>query len=180
MKKTLIITAALLAGIATQANAQIVTKKFQVVASGFEGGAPIGTVKGIFEFTYNSAAFLTPPALVNVTGFNVPYAGAALFSFNKMNDMLTVGNNIGFNTYTVSPATPGFGFFLKNLSTNPGIGSLSYSANGQIWHASEFTVTVPSGVPEASSWVMMIGGFGAAGGLLRATRRRRTGDQAFA
>lgn len=179
MKKLLILAAALLAGTATQANAQIVTKKFQIVASGFEGGAPIGTVTGIFEFTYDSSKFITPPALADVTGLNVPYAGPALFSFNKMNDMLTVGNNINLGSYTVSPGTPGFGFFLKNLSSTPTISSLAYSANGQIWHASQIAVSVPSAVPEASSWAMMIGGFGAVGGGLRVTRRR-TGARIFA
>ena len=181
MKKSLIIAAALLTGTATQANAQIVTKKFQIVASGFDGAAPIGTVKGIFEFTYNSGAFLTPPAPVALTGFNVPYAGTALFSFNKMNDMLTVGNNIGFGSYTLSPATAGFGFFLKNVSTNPNISSFGYSTGaGKIWYASNVTVSPASAVPEASTWAMMIGGFGAAGGVLRAARRRRAVDKVFA
>ena len=179
--KYLIVAAALLAGTATRADAQIVTKKFQIVATGFEGGAPIGTVKGIFEFTYNSSSFLTPPAPVTLTGFNLPFAGPALFSFNKMNDMLTVGNNIGFGSYTVSPAVAGFGFFLKNVSTNPNISSFSYSTGGgQIWHASSITVSAPSAVPEASAWAMMIGGFGAAGGVLRASRRRRTAGASFA
>jgi hypothetical protein len=180
MKKIMILAAALLAGTATQANAAVVTKSFQIVASGFEGGAPMGTVKGIFEFTYDDSKFLTPPALVTVSGFNVPFAGPALFSFNKMNDAMVVGNNIGFGSYTVGPATPGFGFYLKGLSGTPSLGSLSYSANGQIWHATEFSVSAPSGVPEASTWAMLIGGFGAVGVALRKARRRRTMGQAFA
>jgi len=180
--KYLIVAAALLAGTATQADAQIVTKKFQIVATGFEGGAPIGTVKGIFEFTYNSGSFITPPAPVALTGFNLPFAGPALFSFNKMNDMLTVGNNIGaFGSYTVSPAVAGFGLFLKNVSTNPNISSFTYSTGaGKIWHASSITVSPASAVPEASAWAMMIGGFGAAGGVLRVSRRRRTAVASFA
>ncbi|MET0308496.1 MAG: hypothetical protein ABW023_07300 [Sphingomonas sp.] len=180
MKKIVILAATLLAGTATQASAAVVTKSFQIVASGFEGGAPMGTVKGIFEFTYDDTKFLTPPALVNVTGFNVPFAGPALFSFNKMNDAVVVGNNIGFGSYTVGPATPGFGFYLKGLSGTPSLGSLTYSAGGKLWHATEFSVSAPSGVPETSTWAMLIGGVGAVGGVLRTARRHRSTGRAFA
>jgi hypothetical protein len=183
MKTISILAAAALAcTAATRADAQMVTRSYAVTASGFEAGAPMGIVKGIFEFTYDSAAYLTAPSPVGLTisGFDLPYAGPALFSFNRNYDMLTVGNNIGFNMYTVSPSAPGFGFFLNSLSSVPTIGSFLYSANGQVWHASQFSVTDPSAVPEASSWALVIGGVAVAGGTLRHARRRRAVRRAFA
>jgi hypothetical protein len=163
----LLAATACLAG-AQQASAAVVTRNFQITAFGFESGAPVSVVSGKFSYTYNDAAFITPPAAVALSDFNVPYAGTALFSFNKGNDVLITGTNIGFVNYTVSPNTPGFGFFLQHPGTTPQISSLVYSAGlGALYHASRINVVDLDAVPEPATWAMMIAGFGLVGGLAR-------------
>ena len=162
---------------ANQADAAIVTKHFVVSATGFEAGAPIPTASGIFSFTYDDAAFITPitAAGLTITNFNVPYTGVAKFTFNKGNDFLLVSDNVsGLVSFTVSPVVPGFGFFIRHPNATPEIQTLLYSANGKIWHAARINVAAIAAVPEPASWALMITGFGAAGAALRASRRRRT------
>jgi hypothetical protein len=153
---------------AHQASAAVVTKHFQITALGFEAGAPVPVVSGKFTYTYNDQAFITPPAAVVLSGFNVPFMGTALFSFNKGNDVLTTGNNIGLLSYTVSPNAPGFGFFLQHPATAPQVSSFVYSAGlGALYHASRINVIDLDAVPEPASWAMMLAGFGLVGGLSR-------------
>lgn len=167
----LLAATATLAG-AHQASAAVVTKHFQITALGFEAGAPVPVVSGQFVYTYNDQAFVTPPAAVMLSGFNAPFMGTALFSFNKGNDVLITGNNIGLVSYTVSPNTPGFGFFLRHPGGKPQVSSFVYSAGtGALYHASRISVVNLDAVPEPATWAMMLAGFGAVGGL---ARRRRT------
>ena len=166
--------------VAGASNATVVTQAFSLTASGFEAGAPVEPVSGLFTFTYDDAAFLTPPSAVGLTlsGFNVPYAGPALFSYIKGSNLLVVGNNLGgFGSFTVSPATPGFGFAITNVSTTPTVSSFTYSADGHLWHASNITLTA---VPEPTAWSLMIAGFGLAGAGLRLARRDRRAGLAAA
>lgn len=173
MKLAALLVASLAALTANQAGAAIVTKTFSVSATGFGVGAPIQTVSGLFTFTYDNAAFITPPSPngLTISNFNVPYTGTAAFSFNKGNNFLMVSNNItGLTAYTVSPNTPGFGFFINNPGGVPQINSLVYSTGaGQVWTSLQVSV---ASVPEPASWAMMIGGFGLAGAALRASRRK--------
>jgi len=163
----LLAATASLAG-AQQASAAVVTKQFQITAVGFESGAPVPFVSGKFTYTYNDAAFVTPPAAVGLSDFNVPFMGTALFSFNKGNDVLITGNNIGLVSYTVSPVTPGFGFFLQHPGGKPQVSSFVYSAGtGAIYHASRINVVDLDAVPEPATWAMMLAGFGLVGGLAR-------------
>ena len=151
------------------ANAAVVTKSYSITAKNFEAGAPIDLVTGIFTFTFDNAAPITPPSAagLTVTGFNVPFAGPALFSFTKGSDLLTVGNNIGFGSYTVSPATPGFGFAMLGISSTPTISNLTYSADGKLWHSSNVTVAAVAPVPEPAIWALMMLGFGGMGYAMR-------------
>jgi hypothetical protein len=107
-----------------------------------------------------------------LSGFNAPFMGTALFSFNKGNDVLITGNNIGLVSYTVSPNAPGFGFFLQHPGGKPQVSSFVYSAGaGALYHASRINVVNLDAVPEPATWAMMLAGFGVVGGL---ARRRRT------
>jgi hypothetical protein len=166
-----------LAGIAAnQAGAAIVTQNFAVGATGFGADAPVQNVSGTFSFTYDNAAFITPisPVGLKITNFNVPFTGPALFSFNKGNNFLMVSNNItGLTSFTITPNTPSFGFFLKNPGGTPQITNLSYSANGKIWNSNQVTVSAVAAVPEPASWTLMISGFGVLGAAVRASRRRQ-------
>jgi hypothetical protein len=154
---------------ATQANAAVVTKSYSITATNFENGAPTDPVTGIFTFTFDNAAPITlpSPAGLTLTGFNVPYTGPALFSFTKGSDMLIVGNNIGLGSFTVSPATPGFGFAMLGVSSTPTISNFTYSANGKLWHSSNVTVAAVAGVPEPATWALMMLGFGGVGYAMR-------------
>jgi hypothetical protein len=164
------ISAAALATITTtQANAAVVTKSYSITATNFESGAPTDPVTGIFTFTFDNAAPITLPSLagLTLTGFNVPYAGPALFSFTKGSDMLIVGNNIGLGSFSVSPATPGFGFAMLGVSSTPTISNLTYSAGGKLWHSSNVAVAEVSAVPEPATWALMMVGFGGMGYAMR-------------
>jgi hypothetical protein len=158
--------------VAGASHAAIVTQSFALTASGFEAGAPVEPVTGLFTFTYDSAAFLTPPSAVGLTisDFNVAYAGPALFQYTKGSNLLIVGNNIGLGSFTIAPGTPGFGFAISNVSTTPTISSFTYSADGHLWHAANVSLTA---VPEPQTWSLLIAGFGLAGAGLRLARRNR-------
>lgn len=158
--------------IAGSSSAAIVTQTFALTASGFEAGAPVEPVTGLFTFTYDQAAILTPPSAIGLTvsGFNVAYNGPALFQYTKGSNLLIVGNNVGLGSFTVSPATPGFGFAITNVSTTPTVSSFTYSADGHLWHASNISLTA---VPEPGTWALLIAGFGLAGAGLRLARRSR-------
>nr|WP_254447641.1 PEPxxWA-CTERM sorting domain-containing protein [Sphingomonas sp. ID1715] len=167
------LAAASAVALGAQADAAVITQHFAVTATGFEADAPVQNASGVFSFTYDNAAFITPISSVGlkITGFNVPFDREAKFSFNKGNDFLMVSDNItGLTAFTVSPVIPGFGFFLRHPGGTPEIQSFLYSGNGAIWHASQISVQRVAGVPEPASWVLMIGGFGLAGAALR-TRR---------
>lgn len=168
------ISAAVLAMPTTQANAAVVTKSYSITATNFEPGAPSDPVTGIFTFTFDNAAPITLPSPVglSVTGFNVSYSGPALFSFTKGSDMLIVGNNIGLGSFSVSPTTPGFGFAMLGVSSAPSISSLTYSANGKLWHSSNVTVAAVQAVPEPATWALIIIGFGGMGYVVRRKPRR--------
>lgn len=153
-------------------NAAIVTQTFALTASGFEAGAPVEPVSGLFTFTYDQAAILTPPSAAGLTvsDFNVAHNGPALFQYTKGSNLLIVGNNVGLGSFTVSPATPGFGFAITNVSTTPTVSSFTYSADGHLWHAANISLTA---VPEPGTWSLLIAGFGLAGAGLRLARRSR-------
>jgi hypothetical protein len=163
------ISAAALVTPTTQANAAVVTKSYSITATNFESGAPTDPVTGIFTFTFDNAAPITlpSPAGLTLTGFNVPYAGPALFSFTRGSDMLIVGNNIGLGSFSVSPATPGFGFAMLGVSSTPTISNLTYSAGGKLWHSSNVAVAEVSAVPEPATWALMMVGFGGMGYAMR-------------
>ncbi|MBS0502935.1 MAG: PEPxxWA-CTERM sorting domain-containing protein [Proteobacteria bacterium] len=173
MKRAALLAATLFGITANQADAAIVTRHFLISANGFAADAPVQTASGIFSFTYDEAAFLTPVAPVTkVTSFNVPFNGPALFTYNKGNNFLMVSNNItGLTAFTITPNAPTFGFFIKNPGGAPQVTNLSYSANGKIFSSSQVAVQALAAVPEPASWALMIGGFGLAGAALR-TRPR--------
>ncbi|WP_232328669.1 MULTISPECIES: PEPxxWA-CTERM sorting domain-containing protein [Sphingomonas] len=181
MKLAALLVASALGITANQADAAVVTKHFVVSATGFEAGAPVPTASGVFSFTYDNAAFITPitSAGLAIRNFNLPYTGVAKFTFNKGNDFLMVSDNIsGLVSFTISPVVPGFGFVLRNPGGTPFIQTFLYSGSGKIWHASRIGVRELAAVPEPASWLMLIAGFAATGAALRASRRR--GKVAFA
>lgn len=174
MRFPMFLAAAGAAALSAQVDAAVITQHFRVTASGFEAEAPVPTASGVFSFTYDNAAFITPISSVGlkITGFNVPYSREAKFSFNKGNDFLMVSDNItGLTAFTISPVIPGFGFFLLHPAGTPQVQTFLYSGNGAIWHASQINVQQVAGVPEPANWALMIGGFGLAGAALR-TRRK--------
>lgn len=174
MRKFCLLLAASFGALASNADAAIVVQSFNISATGFESGAPTETVNGSFTLTYDNEAiqFFPTSAGLTVAGLNIDYAGDALFTFNPFTGLMTVGNNIGFNSYTMNPSIPGFGFFLSNAATAPTITSFAYSANGRVWHASRIDVA-QGAVPEPATWAMLIAGFALIGAALRSRRARR-------
>lgn len=74
-----------------------------------------------------------------------------------------------------SDAMPGGGFVYLNNGDNFGLltsSAWNQTGQGDVWFKATFNA-VAGGVPEPSTWAMMIFGFGAVGGAMR-TRRRRT------
>lgn len=103
------------------------------------------------------------------------------FSTGPITAFFDIGPGIQFDLGTinsVSFAPDGVGGSLKLIASGvfritgydptPAVVTLTTQADG----LTSFSATARSAVPEPASWALMIGGFGLAGGMLRASRRR--------
>jgi len=173
MKATILLLASAALGcFAVPAGATVITRTYNIKASGFGAGAPVDAVAGSFTLTYDKDAPIIPQTTngLSIAGFNLPYDGAARFSYQRGGDFLTISNNFtGFFAYTLGGAGNKFGFSIMNLSTAPKINVFGYSKDGAFYNASRVTVT-QGAVPEPASWALMIAGFGMVGATLRSRR----------
>jgi hypothetical protein len=111
---------------------------------------------------------------VKLNGFDL---GA--WPHNVLNSQITIVDGLGSILFSSGPITIGTG----DLSTHFNFALTSANGLGIQWGPSGFNVgidnidfTISDGagvVPEPSSWVMMLAGFGLVGGALRSTVRHR-------
>jgi hypothetical protein len=114
----------------------------------------------IFEKSWNNITFNFSDLDGAESNFTLLVNGTALFSATpNLGDLactFCLINN-GENKFTVS---------------GEGINSLAFEFDPGIENAKQFRVEGVSGVPEPTTWAMMILGFGAVGAMLRHARRR--------
>jgi hypothetical protein len=182
MRKTLIALAsvATLALGSTAANASALVLSPGVAAPGPNLTPP---VSGTFGNSFNPA---TPGMFTDVFNFNL--TGASLANGSLISISLNGGNNIDFNpatcpTCAVLLDSTAFtlvssgGFDVFTLSpTNLALGPHAFTITGNITsgptaaYTGTFNLNLP--VPEASTWAMMLLGFGAIGLTMRGRRRK--------
>ncbi|WP_213980531.1 PEPxxWA-CTERM sorting domain-containing protein [Sphingomonas sp. dw_22] len=135
---------------------------------------PAGSV---FENTFLAAGpSSTSPATLT---FGAGYGYLSfLWGSPDGHNLLTITTSLG-NTATFTAAGLGFDTSgnqnfsqyvqFETLGTNEYISTVSFASSQDAFEAANFRV---AGVPEASTWAMMIVGVGAAGGMLRRRRVR--------
>ena len=101
--------------------------------------------------------------------FSVSFAGAlSTFSFENVSN--SAGSATAFDATNNALTSVSFSAFPGLFTLNAaGIRSVTFSTNGQ-FGVDNFTFAETGGVPEPTSWALMIGGFGLTGAALR--RRR--------
>jgi len=146
------------------ANAAVITRNYDIVASGFvrtfggSGTAPTDPVLLNFDLTFDSAVITTNSSLgIQVNSFNLPYTLSS-FSYApggtlSLSSLFT--QNVGFG---ISP--PGFGAFINSPLNNSSGGYFRYIpvANSISNDWSDFSISVRSTerhVPEPSTIALL-------------------------
>jgi hypothetical protein len=178
MRKTLIALAsvATLALGSTAANASALVLSPGVAAPGPNVTPP---VSGTFGNSFNPA---TPGMFTDVFNFNL--TGASLANGSLVSISLNGGNNIDFTCATCTVRLDSTAFTLMSSGafdvftlnpTNLALGPHAFTITGNITsgpsaaYTGTFNLNLP--VPEASTWAMMLVGFGAIGFAMRGRRR---------
>jgi hypothetical protein len=182
MRKTFMAIAgvAALALSSTAANATSITLSPNNVAPGPSIAPP---ASGIFGNSFNPA---TPGLFTDVFNFNL--TGASLANGSLISISLQGGNNIDFNPATCptcSVRLDSTAFTLMSTGTtdiftlnptNLALGPHAFTITGNIIsgpsasYSGTFNLNLP--LPEASTWAMMLLGFGAIGFAMRGRRRQ--------
>jgi hypothetical protein len=184
MRKTLIALAsvATLALGSTAANATAITLSPTAIAPGPNLTPP---VSGTFGNSFNPVAPATsinPGMFTDVFNFNL--TGPSLANGSLISISLNGGNNIDFTCATCAVLLDSTAFTLVSTGTtdtftlNPtslALGPHAFTITGNIVsgpsasYTGTFNLNLP--VPEASTWAMMLLGFGAIGMAMRGRRR---------
>jgi hypothetical protein len=127
------------------------------LTAGQDFGKQLGIGGGSVSFTnfllaYAADNLLAPNAFqIDEAIFNVPGGG-----FNSDADFLTVTGNFGIGTIIAPVAV--------DVSINPHNGKLDITTYDSPWTETAFVnATVTPGVPEPSTWAMLVAGFGLLG-----------------
>jgi hypothetical protein len=167
------LTALLLAGTASGAQAAAVQRSFEFYATGFGAGAPLANITGTFSVTYdtaiNSAGSLDSLS-ISYPGFSFTAANTA-YNYSSSGFMTIGGSAQGASSVATNVPDFVLQFMGANSPSNSYFPlSVSYSTGtGTSW-SGDFQIspyTPPPAVPEPASWAMMLGGFAAAGLYLR-------------
>ena len=185
MKRSAILLSALVVGGAVMgagaANAALVHDLVTFSASGFERDAgpdpaPVDPVTGSFTISFDPTLIYTDEtAGITITpgSLNIVLDSALSFSYNASGSGLPSGTLVvgglsdGAQQVQFSPSTNDFWLFINNFATSPSFDQVGYSqtslsiANLFDTHSGTVTVTpiTPGGVPEPSTWAMLLGGF---------------------
>ena len=183
--------------VAGQANAATVTREFTLTASSFVNffnePAPFTSLTGTFRLTYDDAGNSfsgTPDSIAIVTDGRTnagPFSAAASFGYFQasppmvLNPRLGVGGAVNGTNVSLN-GTDDFYFVFDAGATGPTRAMLGFTtAGGRVGFTATDAIVTPvqatAAVPEASTWAMMIAGFGMIGGL---SRRRRIAKPALA
>ena len=160
--------------IASVADAEVITKTYDVRASNFINvedslPGPIDEIVGRFavRFDQDLANIEPTPIGLSVNGFNFDYDGPVSFTVGY--ETLVIGTSLFPGGFNLDRRPRGFGLI---VGLRQDFARFAYS-NGVdgIFEAGSLTVTsTTSAVPEPDGWAMMICGFGIIGGVLRRTK----------
>ena len=147
-------------------------------ASAFGQSAPVDPVTGSFRITFdNTKTYVSDTADIHIQTLNIDLGSLLAFTFSPSGvmgqsspDELVVGGLQDDPAHVqFSPASNDFWLFIQNVSTAATFDQVGYSqtsVNGDNLfftndHTGSIGVTpvIPSGVPEPSTWAMMLLGF---------------------
>jgi hypothetical protein len=188
VKKSIPLLVALVAGgasvMAGAANAALVHDLVTFSASNFTVGsgsnpAPVDPVTGSFEISFDpTQTYTDETAGITLDTLNIALGSALSFSYSTTGSfagILVVGGiNDGASSIIFNPSTDDFWLFINNYATAPSFKQLGYTQTSVSTDNLFFTpdpggtgsVTVTpitSGVPEASTWAMLLAGFAGLG-----------------
>jgi hypothetical protein len=163
------VAAAAALSLATPAQAAVTIENFTVAG-------PV--VSGTFSLAFDDIASAYSLSALNLTlagssvAFDTSNSGVISLADIGRPNLLEIGGLVNGGVYNIGQAglTPADDFafdFVPSIVSQSA--PLSYDTNGIINQANSVTI---SAVPEPSTWAMMLIGFGAMGGALRAKRRR--------
>ncbi len=178
--RNLMVATAIAVATASSATAAVITKTFNFTAHDFTSigvsGAttpPMNIVIGSITVSFDdniNVQNATSGILVNNLNINQPSTMA--YNYVSNSDRLTIGG-LAAGANVLTGGVDDFFLTIINASRDDyTFGYFYYSEPGKaIWATNQFSDS-PSAVPEPATWAMMIIGFGAAGSMMRTSRRR--------
>ncbi len=182
LKRVLTVAAALFLS-TTSAQAATIDLSFNLTATGFVQSfpgqpqvAPVPVVTGQYRFVFDNSSDINATTNgLTATGLNLP--SPSFFAYQANGDILSVGTRVSPGSFSGSPGTDGYGFFIFNASNaNFSVPYFNYTstAAGGTYDGFDITLSPPNNaVPEPDAWVMMIFGFGIIGHAMRRKRKSR-------
>lgn len=165
MGKLALLAALAVCSVATPAAATIVTTNYSVAGTGTGTfSLNFDTVSSTYSLNSLSLSITGVSTLFNLTNSGIQSNGSSVILGGTVGGIGTVDSSLGVDDFltSISPTattqTPPFFFYYKAGNTGVSSGSI--------------TVNMVSGVPEPSTWMMMLAGFGAIGMALRFRRRK--------
>jgi hypothetical protein len=189
--RSIILLSALVGGIAIvetgAANAALVHDLVTFTASNFEtdvgsSPAPVDPVTGSFTISFDpTLSYTDETAGITLTpgSLNIALGSTLSFSYNAPTSMLPAttlvvgGISDGAQQVQFNPSTDDFWLFINDFAVTPSFDQVGYSQTAvssdnlfdSISGGVAVTPITPSGVPEPSTWAMMLVGFAGIGFL---------------
>ena len=168
--------------LANAANAAVESRSFEILASSFvDFGtvAPFDPVKLDFTITMDPTVNIDTTTMgLNITSFTLPYGSAYLY--NSASSLLVLATFPVPSGFLDAPSSYGVGIFDPfGVSPNLGASAFNYvDSNGVGFGALQQSLTasaITAGVPEPSTWAMLLLGFVGLG--FAGYRAKRKGSQ---
>jgi PEP-CTERM motif len=136
--------------------------------------APTNPVTGSFTISFDpTLSYTDETAGITLTGLNIALGSSLSFSYNAPTSLLPAttlvvgGISDGAQQVQFSPSTDDFWLFINDFATTPSFDQVGYSQTSvsgdnlfdTISGGVTVTPVIPGGVPEPSTWAMMLAGF---------------------
>ena len=160
-----ILCVAALGALSTPAGAASVFNSYDFTVTGMEG--PIPDHSGSFSFTYDDVTFAAALVSIDFTlgGTTYSTANAGITNAGIPSELGFILGGTLSGVFLVNSGAEDF-FITFNVPDEPDLFVYSQVGFDTGWGAN-VTLTATNGVPEPSTWAMMIAGFGLVGGVMR-------------